>query len=137
MAVRDGEKQRVSGHWSAVPSRQEEIVEKSAKQVPSAAAPPEQPAEAVQPPQVAQLSEQPTKAAPQPESTPVPPPRKHVPKEQEVPVPITRQMSGTEEETQTEKERKVRLVAVKFAETFTESVMSQARAEACSQSRSG
>ncbi|KAK6056406.1 immunoglobulin I-set domain protein, partial [Cooperia oncophora] len=83
MAVRDGEKQRVSGHWSAVPSRQEEIVEKSAKQVPSAAAPPEQPAEAVQPPQVAQLSEQPTKAAPQPESTPVPPPRKHVPKEQE------------------------------------------------------
>ncbi|KAK6025518.1 hypothetical protein OSTOST_08578 [Ostertagia ostertagi] len=50
-------------------------------------------------------------------------------KEQQVEVPISRQTAEAEAEARADEEQKVRLVAVRFAESFTENVMSQAQSD--------
>ncbi|KAK5972071.1 hypothetical protein GCK32_008719 [Trichostrongylus colubriformis] len=131
IGIHSSEKENVSGRCRAVPRQTKKIVEKTTELVSAeevvVVSSPEQAAQkkqsAEQPPVVAEPSGQPSEAAAPPESAPVPPPRKHIPKEREVPVPIT------SEATRTEEEQKVRLVAVKFADTFTESVMNQAETD--------
>ncbi|XGW01071.1 hypothetical protein V3C99_013768 [Haemonchus contortus] len=132
------EKESVSGRCSAIPSRSEKIaevppeqstVEKqlleqiSSQQKSEVVQPPEQPAVGVQP------TEQPPAAIEPIGPSPVPPPRKHTPKEKEVVVPIIRETSRTEDDVRESEERKVRSVAVKFAEKLAENVMSQAQTD--------